>query len=79
MESAIKSISNQLTLIRYNFRYFYLRGDRVKAFVCTLFILLFVSGCSATWSGVQQDTTDAVQWTKGQVNQGANYVKEKTE
>lgn len=51
----------------------------MKAFVFTLFILFFVSGCSATWSGVQQDTTNAVDWTKSKVNQGANYVKEKTE
>lgn len=79
MESAIKSIYNRLTLLSYNFRYFYVRGVLVKAFVFTLFILLFISGCSATWSGVQQDTTNAVDWTKSKVNQGANYVKEKTE
>lgn len=44
-----------------------------------VFSLLIFTGCSATWSGVQQDTTNAVQWTKGQVNQGASFVKEKTE
>ena len=79
MESAIRSIYNRLTLLSYNFHYFNVRGDLVKTFVCIIFTLLFVSGCSATWSGVQQDTTNAAQWTKGQVNQGANYVKEKTE
>lgn len=51
----------------------------MKAFVFSIFTLLFISGCSATWSGVQQDTTNAVDWTKSKVNQGANYVKEKTE
>ncbi|MDD2780202.1 hypothetical protein [Sulfuricurvum sp.] len=44
-----------------------------------LIVFIFFTGCSATWSGVQQDTSNAVDWTKGQVNQGANYVKEKTE
>jgi hypothetical protein len=44
-----------------------------------VFSLLIFTGCSATWSGVQQDTTNALDWTKGKVNQGAGYVKEKTE
>lgn len=50
----------------------------MKAFIIFLSVILF-SGCSATWSGVQEDTTNAVDWTKGKVNQGANFVKEKTE
>ena len=78
MESVIKSIYNSLTLLSYNFHYFYVRGEHLKAFIFAI-ILLFISGCSATWSGVQQDTTNAVDWTKGKVNQGAGYVKEKTE
>jgi uncharacterized lipoprotein YajG len=44
----------------------------------TIALLLF-TGCSATWSGVKQDTASGVEWTKGQVNQGAAFVKEKTE
>ncbi|MFZ2891378.1 hypothetical protein [Sulfuricurvum sp.] len=40
---------------------------------------LFFSGCSATWSGVQRDTSNAVDWTKSKVNEGATYVKEKTQ
>jgi len=51
----------------------------MKTILITLLSLIILSGCSATWSGVQQDTSNAVDWTKGQVNQGANYVKEKTE
>lgn len=43
-----------------------------------LFLIVF-TGCSATWSGVQEDSSNAVDWTKGKVNQGAAYVKEKTE
>ncbi len=51
----------------------------MKSITFIFLTILALSGCSATWSGVQQDTSNAVQWTKGQVNQGANYVKEKTE
>ncbi len=41
--------------------------------------MLLFTGCSATWSGVKQDSSDAYDWTKGQVHRGAAYVKEKTE
>jgi len=51
----------------------------MKSITFLFLAMLTLSGCSATWSGVQQDTTNAVQWTKGQVNQGASFVKEKTE
>ena len=37
-----------------------------------------LSGC-ATWGGIKKDTSDAAQWTKEKINQGAEYVKEKTE
>jgi PBP1b-binding outer membrane lipoprotein LpoB len=43
------------------------------------FLLLFLTGCSATWSGVKEDTSNAFNWTKEKVNDGASYVKEKTE
>lgn len=51
----------------------------MKSFFFVSAIFIFLTGCSATWNGVQEDTTNAVQWTKGQVNQGATYVKQKTE
>lgn len=51
----------------------------MKSTIFTILTIILFSGCSATWSGVQQDTTNAVDWTKGKVNQGAGYVKEKTE
>lgn len=47
----------------------------------TLFVLalgLLLAGC-ATWQGIKQDSSDAAGWTKEKVNQGATYVKEKTE
>lgn len=36
-------------------------------------------GCSATWSGIKQDTSNAADWSKTKINEGASYVKEKTE
>ena len=30
--------------------------------------LLFFTGCSATWEGVKEDTSKAVDWTKEKVN-----------
>lgn len=49
----------------------------VKKVVLVLMALIFC-GC-ATWQGVKEDTRDGVEWTKDKVNQGARYVKEKTE
>lgn len=51
----------------------------LKKILPIVFVLVIFTGCTATWSGVQQDTTNAVDWTKGKVNQGASYVKDKTE
>lgn len=51
----------------------------LKALFSPIIAILFFTGCSATWSGVQKDTSNAVNWTKSKVNQGAAYVKEKTE
>jgi len=42
-------------------------------------LLLLFSGCSNTWSGVKQDTQAVGSWTKEKVNDGATWVKEKTE
>ncbi len=48
--------------------------------VFVILALIFVfSGCSNTWSGVKQDTKEAGEWTKEKVNDGATWVKEKTE
>ena len=47
----------------------------------TLFVFilgLLLAGC-ATWQGVKKDSSDAAEWTKEKVNQGASFVKEKTE
>lgn len=41
--------------------------------------LLLFTGCSATWSGVKEDTSKATDWTKEKVNSGATTVKTKTE
>ena len=41
--------------------------------------VFLITGCSATWSGVKQDTSDAWDRTKYKVHQGADYVREKTE
>lgn len=51
----------------------------MKPLITVLLSILALSGCSATWSGVKEDTSNAADWTKGKVNQGASYVKEKTE
>ncbi|WP_294918050.1 hypothetical protein [Sulfuricurvum sp. PD_MW2] len=51
----------------------------MKLFVYSMLLLFSIAGCSATWSGVKEDTTSALDWTKGKVNQGASYVKEKTQ
>jgi uncharacterized lipoprotein YajG len=56
-----------------------LKGKTVKHSLFIAITLLLFTGCSATWSGVKQDTANATSWTKGKVNQGAGFVKEKTE
>jgi len=54
-----------------------LEGFDMKYFAGILLVLLF-TGC-ATWNGIKSDSSDAADWTKTKVNQGATYVKEKTE
>jgi hypothetical protein len=51
----------------------------MKYILSLLLTLVFLSGCAATWSGIKEDTSSAVDWSKGKVNQGAVYVKEKTD
>jgi len=53
--------------------------DSVRSILFSFLTIGFITGCSATWNGVKEDTGHAVDWTKEQVNQGASYVKEKTE
>jgi hypothetical protein len=51
----------------------------MKSLLPIVLALVFLSGCSATWNGIKDDTSHAVDWSKGKVNKGADYVKEKTE
>jgi predicted small secreted protein len=51
----------------------------MKNIVLLSLVVLFVSGCAATWNGVKEDTTSATDWTKKKVNDSASFVKEKTE
>ena len=51
----------------------------MKSLLSVTLVLVFFSGCSATWNGVKEDTSHSVEWTKEKVNNGASYVKEKTE
>lgn len=44
-----------------------------------LSVAFLMVGCSNTWRGVKEDTNRAVEWSKDKVNDGATYVKEKTE
>ncbi len=47
-------------------------------YIAGIFAVLLLSGC-ATWDGIKSDSKDAATWTKEKVNDGATYVKEKTE
>lgn len=49
----------------------------MKTLVSLLTVVL-LCGC-ATWNGIKKDTSDGFEWTKEKINQGAEYVKEKTE
>ncbi|MDR2081501.1 MAG: hypothetical protein LBP54_06400 [Campylobacteraceae bacterium] len=51
----------------------------MKRIACLLMTALFLAGCSNTWHGMKNDAQAAADWTKEKVNQGASYVKEKTE
>ncbi len=50
----------------------------MKFFYLALIATLFFNGC-ATWGGIKKDAKDGYEWSKEKVNQGASYVKEKTE
>lgn len=47
-------------------------------YIVMLLSVLILSGC-ATWQGIKKDSSDSWEWTKSKVNNGAEYVKEKTE
>lgn len=82
----VQSIISALSLIRYlavnivwlQFSHFNLRGTKMKQSLFTITVLALFTGC-ATWHGVKQDTSTAVEWSKEKVNQSAGFVKEKTE
>lgn len=50
----------------------------MKSVISLILFTIFISGC-ATWSGIKEDTSDAVDWSKRKVNNAAGYIKEKTE
>ncbi|MDA3946335.1 MAG: hypothetical protein PF439_06610 [Helicobacteraceae bacterium] len=52
---------------------------KISTFIIVLFVVLMVSGCSDTWQGAKEDTTDSAQWSKDKLNDGAEYIEEKTE
>lgn len=68
-----------LTYFCYTFSYLFCSRQPVTSLFSVLFAVFLITGCSATWSGVKQDTSDAWDWSKAKVHQGADYVKEKTE
>ena len=47
-------------------------------YILPIILIALFSGC-ATWGGIKKDAKDGAEWTKEKVNQGASYVKEKTE
>lgn len=48
-------------------------------YLVVLFLFsLNLTGC-ATWEGIKEDTSDAAEWSKEKVNEGATYIKEKTD
>ena len=51
----------------------------MRYILAALLALMVFSGCSNTWHGVKEDAHNAKEWTKEKVNDGATYVKEKTE
>ena len=50
----------------------------MKNILLALVVVGLMSGC-ATWGGIKKDAKDSAEWTKEKINNGANYVKEKTE
>ena len=50
----------------------------MKNIFLTLVVVSLMSGC-ATWGGIKKDAKDGYEWTKEKINDGASYVKEKTE
>ncbi|WP_011992885.1 hypothetical protein [Campylobacter curvus] len=51
----------------------------MRKILLAVFATFFMMGCSNTWHGVKEDTHNAKEWTKEKINDGATYVKEKTE
>jgi predicted small secreted protein len=53
--------------------------EKMKYFAFLAALLVMFSGCSNTWHGVKKDAGNAADWTKDRVNDGATWVKEKTD
>ena len=51
----------------------------MRTLLFSVMTLLVLSGCGATWKGVKDDTKENAHWVEQKVNDGASYVKEKTE
>jgi putative lipoprotein len=56
-----------------------IKGLTMKKLLLMACVAFFAVGCSNTWHGVKEDTHNAKEWTKEKINDGASYVKEKTE
>ena len=50
----------------------------MKSIFLALILVGLISGC-ATWGGIKKDAKDGYELTKEKINDGASYVKEKTE
>ena len=50
----------------------------MKSIFLALILVGLISGC-ATCGGIKKDAKDGYEWTKEKINDGASYVKEKTE
>ena len=55
------------------------KGITMKKLLLIVCMAFFAVGCSNTWHGVKEDSHNAKEWTKEKINDGASYVKEKTE
>ena len=56
-----------------------IKGLTMKKLLLIVCVAFFAVGCSNTWHGVKEDSHNAKEWTKEKINDGASYVKEKTE
>ena len=50
----------------------------MKILILIVLAVSFFGGC-ATWQGMKEDASDAAGWSKTKLNDGATYIKNKTE